>query len=90
MAFADAQVGTCEPPECGSSTATRLTREQVVDRIISINKSVTVEFLNRFPDSSLNVYLDHLSVATGPRGARSRTWVRPGDSPAIVVRESSI
>ncbi len=75
---------TSEPLECSSSPS-RLTREQVVDRIISINPTATTTFLERFSEEKLGKYLDHLVVASGPRGGHSR-WMRPGDAPAISVR----
>lgn len=77
---------TSEPLE-SVSTSSRLTREQVVDRIITINPTATTAFLERFNESSLTKYLDHLVVASGPRGGHSR-WMRPGDSPAIMSRPS--
>jgi hypothetical protein len=86
MQIAGAPERPCEPPEC-SSLPSRLTREQVVDRIIHINPSATAKFLDRFKEDSLETYLQHLLAATGPRGPQSR-WVRPGDTPAILARES--
>jgi hypothetical protein len=86
MHIAGAHGRSCEQPECSSSSS-RLTREQVVNRIIHINPTATEAFLSRFSEDSLGRYLDHLIVATGPRGPQSR-WLRPGDSPAIVARES--
>lgn len=76
-----------EPPECDSFPSSRLTREQVVDRIITINPTATAEFLARFSERSLRAYLAHLQSATQPRGPGAR-WERPGDSPAIVAREA--
>lgn len=64
-----------------------LTREQLVDRILHINPSATARFLDRFAERPLRQYYEHLLCAAAPRGERSR-WVRPGDTPAIVGRES--
>lgn len=64
---------------------TELSREQVVDQIISINRSATMDYLNQFKRDSLNKYLDHLLETQKPRGRESR-WDRPGDAPAIMVR----
>jgi len=75
---------TSESLESASSPS-RLTREQVVDRIISINPTATANFLERFSEDSLEKYLSHLVIASGPRGGHSR-WMRPGDSPAIMGR----
>ena len=63
----------------------KLSFEQVVDQIISINRSATVEYLNQFKRESLDTYLDHLLASQQPRGASSR-WDRPGDAPAIMSR----
>jgi hypothetical protein len=75
---------TSEPPE-SSSPSSRMTREQVVSRIIQINPTATSDFLERFSEHNLGQYLDHLVAASGPRGGHSR-WLRPGDSPAITER----
>jgi hypothetical protein len=87
MKIAGAYQPTSEPPE-SSSSSSRLTREQVVDRIITINPTATQQFLARFKNESLEKYLDHLVVASGPRGGHSR-WLRPGDSPAILTIETT-
>jgi len=86
MQTAGALGRTSEPLECSSSSS-RLTREQVVDRIISINPTATTAFLDRFSEQKLEKYLDHLVAASGPRGGQSR-WLRPGDAPAITVRDA--
>ncbi len=62
-----------------------LSFEQVVDQIITINRSATVDYLRQFKRESLDKYLDHLLESQKPRGRESR-WDRPGDAPAIMVR----
>ncbi len=62
-----------------------LSREQVVDQIISINRSATAEYLAQFEQKSLNTYLDHLIASQQPRGPHAR-WDRPGDTPAMMAR----
>ena len=62
-----------------------LSRQQVVDQIISINRSATVQYLDQFEQKSLDTYLDHLLSSQQPRGRNSR-WDRPGDAPAIMSR----
>ncbi|MBO6514347.1 MAG: hypothetical protein JJ974_10320 [Phycisphaerales bacterium] len=62
-----------------------LTREQVVDEIISVNPSATADFLAQFDDTLLSKYLDHLRFTARPRCGKS-AWDRPGDAPAIMVR----
>lgn len=73
--------------ESEPAPSTVLTREQLVDRILELNPSATLAFLGEFGEMSLSVYLAHLMAAQEPRG-RTATWVRPGDSPAIVSREA--
>lgn len=62
-----------------------LSREQVVDQIISINHSATAEYLEQFEQTSLDTYLDHLLSSQQPRGKNAR-WDRPGDTPAMMSR----
>ena len=80
---------TTEPAEHGSSFESRLTREQVVDRIIQVNPTATERFLNQFGKEKLEKYLAHLDAASRPRG-REAIWPRPGDSPAILTRSASV
>ena len=63
----------------------RLSREQVVEQIISINRSATAEYLDQFEQRSLDTYLDHLISSQQPRGRHAR-WDRPGDTPAMMSR----
>ncbi len=62
-----------------------LSREQVVDQILTINHSATADYLAQFAEPQLNKYLDHLLNAQEPRGRHAR-WDRPGDAPAIMTR----
>jgi hypothetical protein len=78
---------TTEPAERGSSSQSRLTREQVLGRIIEINPTATRQFLDQFGKEALGRYLNHLEVASEPRSRRV-AWDRPGDAPAIMCRES--
>jgi len=71
--------------EHASIPSHRLTREQVVDRILSLNTSATSEFLQPFSDPELNEYLVRLNALAEPRGRRA-TWRRTGISPAILTR----
>ncbi|HZW08433.1 MAG TPA: hypothetical protein VFF69_00880 [Phycisphaerales bacterium] len=64
---------------------TRLRRWQVMERIMELNTTAPEEYLAGFSDDSLERYLAHLESMDSPRGTR---WVRPGDSPAIMVRET--
>lgn len=62
-----------------------LSREQVVDQILTINHSATADYLTQFAEPELNKYLDHLLNSQEPRGRHAR-WDRPGDAPAIMTR----
>ena len=78
---------SCEMTEVRSpSSSTRLTREQVVDRIISINRSASPAFLERFAEPQLRHYLEHLTHTEEQRP--SVPWVRRGETPAIVGRSA--
>jgi hypothetical protein len=69
-----------------SPTAASLTRPQILERIMSLNPTAGAEFLSRFPDQHLASYLDHLVAAQTPRGRAAR-WVRPAETPGILVAE---
>ncbi len=62
-----------------------LTREQVVDEILTVNPSASADFLAQFDDGLLTKYLEHLRFTEQPRCGKS-SWDRPGDAPAIMVR----
>lgn len=68
------------PPSEGA-----LRRWQVMERIMELNATAREDYLEDFSDQSLAQYLAHLESVGSPRGAR---WERPGDSPAIMVRET--
>ncbi len=71
-----------DAPACEAG-ARRLSREQVVDQILTINPSAGRGFLEQFGADGLGDYLDRLINASSPRGGESR-FVRRGDTPAIV------
>ena len=60
--------------------------ERVQFLIITHNPTASVEFLTDFSEPALRNYLDHLLSAQIPRGRLAR-WVRPGDTPGIVMAE---
>lgn len=68
--------------------APSLSHGQLVERILSLNPSATADFLDGFRDSHLQSYLEHLQAAQRPRG-REAVWVRPGESPAIMMAEAA-
>ncbi len=75
MGEADASVG--------EGGAWRLSREQVMEQILSINPSAGRRFLEQFGRERLGDYLERLIRVRSPRGGESR-FVRRGDTPAIV------
>ena len=79
-------VGT---PERVSKHTGRLTREQVVDRIMTMNTSVEEGFLRGFGEQTLRCYLRRLDGLCEPRGRRA-AWLRVGTSPAIVTRRRRV
>lgn len=85
----EAQTRRREPSETCLSLDSRLTREQVVDRIMHLNPSAREEFLSRFGQASLAEYLQRLDASKRPRG-RDAIWVRRGPTPAIVTRLPSV
>lgn len=68
------------------ATSSLLSRSQLIERIITHNPTASVEFLEGFSQTRLRNYLDHLISAQIPRGRMAR-WVRPGDTPGIVMAE---
>lgn len=68
------------------ATSELLCRSQVIERIMTLNPTASVSFLEDFTDRALRMYLDHLGAAQVPRGRRAR-WVRSADMPGIVMAE---
>ncbi len=64
----------------------RLSRQQVIDEIITCNPSATAEFLDAFSGERLRVYLTRLRGIRRARGRDAR-WIRPNDAPAITAHE---
>lgn len=65
-----------------------MTREQVIDRILSINPGAGRGFLDQFEKPELDRYLARLDLTRGPRQGSGR-WVRQGSSPAIVASSAA-
>lgn len=63
-----------------------LTKVRVVERIIELNPTASEQFLRVFSHRRLMDYMEHLVSAQEPRG-RNSSWLRRGDSPAILARE---
>ncbi|MHC5023421.1 MAG: hypothetical protein ACYTGG_05855 [Planctomycetota bacterium] len=62
-----------------------LSKLQLIAQIQNINQSATTDWLDHFDVSALKRYLDHLQKTLEPRGRHS-TWIRQGDTPAVVTR----
>lgn len=58
----------------------------LIDEIRGYNPSASQTFLATFTKRDLEVYLEHLGNAKEPR-SRSSRWLRPGDTPAMVLRQ---
>ena len=76
-------------PEGVIDGAEALTHGQVVERIMRLNASATLEFLAPFATPMLRDYMDHLITSREPRGGNS-PWARRADSPAILSSESGL
>lgn len=65
----------------------RLSRGQVLTRILEMMPSASLDYLNRFSDRALRDYLDHVDTATDPK-RRHVGWQRRTHAPAVAMRES--
>jgi hypothetical protein len=75
------------PAESAGGEGLHTERARLMDLICSVNPTATRSFLERFNDRALRLYRDHLEAAARPRG-RGAAWVRPGETPAVMVREA--
>ena len=82
QAWANSQATTRAGASCHTDSDS-MTREQVLDRIITINPTASRSFLDSFERDSLGTYLKRLQHATAPRGPKSRPWQRTGGAAAI-------
>ncbi len=72
-------------PSPAAQTRAGRSRVHLLEQILELNPSASMEFLGRFSDHALADYRDHLTAVQSPRG-RNAVWVRPAHLPAIVVR----
>ncbi|KAA0216621.1 MAG: hypothetical protein DYG94_09105 [Leptolyngbya sp. PLA3] len=63
-----------------------LSKGQLIEQILVLNPGATLEFLADFSVNELSQYLNHLLWLQQPRTGGA-WWARPGDSPAVVVRD---
>lgn len=66
-----------------------LSREQLLDQITLINRSVSSSWLDRFDQPTLLQYLERLLRQDEPRNSGS-VWVRDPKSPAITEAVPSL
>jgi hypothetical protein len=59
-------------------------KNELIDRIRQINRTADPQWLERFDDSSLVDYLEHLQLLMEPRG-RTSVWRRRAESRAAVA-----
>lgn len=64
-------------------TRSALSREMLVERIQAYNPGASAEYLLRFDQTPLTLYLEHLAATSVPRGRDAR-WIRPGDTAGIL------
>lgn len=83
---ADVVQAVPDRPRAPATHIDRLSREQVVDEILSRNPSATLSFLEEFSEDRLRSYLTRLRASQLARGRDSR-WLRQAESPAIVAHE---
>jgi len=53
-----------------------MTREQLIDAILTINPTASVDFLMNFDTNDLRNYFERLELTREPRG-RDSVWIRP-------------
>jgi hypothetical protein len=73
------------PADEGDVGDAGMTTAQLIERILDLNPGATAQYLATFSRENLRDYFDHLHSSTGPRGS---CWIRRGDSPGIVGRET--
>lgn len=92
LAAASERTADAPRPDAGSAAANdgtpSLTREQLMARILDLTGGRSRDFLEGFTDERLSDYLERLLASREPRGPGAR-WVRRGETPAIVGRESA-
>ncbi len=71
-------------PVTASTQLSRMSREQIIDRIRSFNPTASLGYLGGFDNGALAQYLDHLMTASTPRSERT-AWQRPAGLRAITM-----
>ena len=65
-----------------------MTKTRIISAIQQLNRSARREWLDAFAAPALRLYLDHLEITLEPRN-RESTWIRTGETPAVVTRHPS-
>ena len=66
-----------------------MNKQELINEICHLNPSAQPHFLAAFSERTLASYLKRLTQISGCRGPGS-TWVREGDTPAIVASMTSL
>ncbi len=74
--------GTEHVGETSDGTLTRLTRDQIIEKILLANPTATADYLEQFENYSLQLYLERLTKLAEPRSGHT-FWVRQDETPAI-------
>jgi hypothetical protein len=68
-----------------------MTKRQLIDEIVTINRTATPDFLAQFEDADLDAYLRHLQVLRTPRVPHHSNYERYfKDCPAIAVESAVV
>ena len=62
---------------------------RLVNQILELNPTASMEFLGQFSPSALGDYLEHLTSSSLPRGRTSQR-ARPENTPAVTVRTAKV
>lgn len=76
-------------PAPDSSPAVAPEQARIMNQILELNPSASMDFLGQFSPSALGDYLEHLTSASEPRGRTARRG-RPENTPAVTVRTAKI
>ena len=73
-------------PEPGADSPEQ---SRLMNQILELNPSASLDFLAQFSPSALGDYLDHLTSSSLPRGRFARR-IRPENTPGVTVRTAKI
>ncbi len=73
-----------QPPAAPSPLSVE--QRHLIEQIRDLAPTLREQQLARFNEEALRLYRDHLLFASAPRSSRAR-WIRPAETPAVLVRE---